>query len=245
MSASRRILRTGLLLSVLIGLVLATTGCGYLKNLRDDAMDCGTLAVGYVPPVAPGDEEVKAIGLLPPALGAYVEVTEFLHLGALFKATGDLEWDRRGAGATIDVRRKIGIGPLHDVFIEQEPIVANAYKTRDNELDGWREHMAAMKDPVFGSPAKVLIYESQNKTLGYEIDPDAFVWRSLPWMSRGWQDWEMVSVEFAIPEPFILHSGFYFRAGFDLSQVVDLALSALCLDLYSDAAYNFAGEPKR
>ncbi|MBT4821295.1 MAG: hypothetical protein HON70_36635, partial [Lentisphaerae bacterium] len=59
-----------------------------------------------------------------------------------------------------------------------------------------------------------------------------------------WQDWETISAEIAFPEPFILHSGFYLRAGFDPSQIFDLALSVIGLDLYQDAAYTWCGDYK-
>lgn len=228
---------TVLTVVALAGLSVSSTGCGYLKNVRDDVLDCGTFAVGVVPPVVPTSEGPRAVGFLPPAIGAYLEVTEFFHLGALYKATGDAEWDRRGLGLTVDQRSKLGIGPIHHVCIKQEPIVANNYKRTGNELDGWRDQMDAMRDPVFGAPAKTLIYESLT-------DP-VTEWTGLPYLSRGWQDWETISLEVAIPEPFILHSGFYARVGVDPSQIFDLALSLFCIDLYGDAAYKtFSGKPK-
>jgi hypothetical protein len=221
----------------LVGLSLSATGCGYLKNLRDDALDCGTFAVGIVPPVVPTAEGPKVVGFLPPAIGAYVQVTDFFHLGALFKATGDAEWDRRGLGLTVDRRTELGLGPIHHVYIEQTPIAANDYKTTANELDGWRAHMDKLTDPVFGAPAKTLIY--------VPVEDTVTGCKSLPYLPRGWQDWETISVELAVPEPFILHTGFYVRAGVDVSQVFDLVLSVFCIDLYGDAAYEcWSGEPK-
>ena len=228
------------------GLLLSVTGCGYIRNVRDDIMDVGSFAIGYVPPVAPGGEKrPKAVGFLPPAIGVYAQVTDFLHFGALYKATGDLEWDRRGAGVTVDVRRKFGIGPLHDVYVKQTPVWVNAYKTPDNEMDGWRAHMRALSDPIFGVPAKTLIFEPESVTLSdWYYGGEEVSWTALPWLWQGWQDWEFVMVEVAVPEPFILHSGFYVRAGVDPSQVFDLALSIFGIDLYSDAAYKFWGDLK-
>jgi hypothetical protein len=244
MRGKAKLLGKGFVLLALATLLMTTVGCGHLKNVRDDLMDCGTAAVGYVPPVVPSAEEPQAVGFLPPAIGAYVELTEFMHLGFLYKATGDLEWDRRGAGVTIDSRRKIGLGPLHDVLIEQEPIVVNGYKDEQSELEGWRRYMENLKDPVFNAPAKVLIYEAKETSFGGMGSEESLVWKSLPWLSRGWQDWEMCSLEVAIPEPFILHSGFYFRVGVDPSQIVDLVVSAVGWDLYADAAYEWDGELK-
>jgi hypothetical protein len=244
MSKGTRLLRGVLVSVVLAGLLLGAAGCGYARNVRDDALDCGTLAAGVVPPVVPFEEGPYAIGPLPPALGVYVELTEFFHLGALFKATGDLEWDRRGLSATVDVRRKFGVGPIHSVYIDQDPVLANAYKLPDSDMNGWRQHMEELSDPLFNSPAKVLIYEPEEVSLVDEFSEEEFVWKQLPWMSRGWQDWEVFSFEVAIPEPFVLHSGLYFRAGIDPSQVFDLVLSVFGLDLYGDAAYDVEGNLK-
>ena len=211
----------------LIGLAVAGgSGCGYLKNVRDDALDCFILGAGVVPPVAPMEGENKAMGFLPPSLGIYLEATEFFHLGGLFKASADLEWDRRGMGVMLDRRLKAGIGPLHYESIWQKPIWANAYKDAEeaNQMDGWREHMRNLRDPVFNKPAKELIFQDRL---------DEGKW----WLAKGWQDWETFSVEIAIPEPFILHSGFNFRAGFDPSQVLDFVLGLVTIDLYDDDAY--------
>ncbi len=225
--------RTALVLVVLSGLALSATGCGYLKNVRDDLMDCGTLAVGIVPPVVPTETGTKAVGFLPPAIGVYAQATDLFHLGAIYKATGDLEWDRRGVGLTVDQRAKIGLGPAHWVWIEQDPIAVNAYKRRGNQMDGWRQHMNELRDPILGSPAKTMIFEpTLDETTG---------WESLRYLPLGWQDWEFFSLEVAVPEPFILHSGLYLRAGFDPSQVFDLVLGLFTIDLYDDAAYTLGG----
>jgi hypothetical protein len=232
-----------LLLAILAGLVVSSAGCGYLKNVRDDLLDVGTVAVGMVPPVVPTDSGTKAVGFVPPAFGAYVQVTDLLHLGAIYSATGDLAWDRRGYGVLVDVRRKIGIGPIHDVYIKQTPILTNAYKQPDSEMAGWQSHMDNLRDPIFGASAKTMIFKPEKWTLdGYGAEGSP--WESLPWLSHGWQDWEMISAEVAIPEPFILHTGFYVRVGVDPSQVFDLLLGLFCIDLYGDAAYNFDGSLK-
>ncbi len=235
--------RAVLIVAALGAVLLLSSGCGYLKNVRDDLMDVGTLAVGVVPPVAPMEEGPEAVGFLPPSFGAYVEATEFMHLGGLYKCTGDLEWDRRGVGATVDRRAKFGVGPLHFVSIEQTPALANAYKVPDNEMDGWRQHMSDLKDPIFGTPAKILVFHPIDREAEPPYGPGE-PHRTLPYLSRGWQDWEFFQAELAVPEPFILHSGFYVRAGFDPSQVVDLLLSVFCIDMYDDAAYTFWGDLK-
>ena len=213
---------------VLIGCVVTgVSGCGYLKNVRDDAMDCFILGAGVVVPVVPGEEENRAVGFLPPSVGVYLEATEFFHLGALFKASADVEWDRRAVGVVVDRRVKAGLGPLHHIDVRQTPILTNAYKTDGNQMDGWREHMHRLRDPVFDKPAKQLVFDGPPRT---------------SWLHRGWQSWEVFALEVAIPEPFILHSGFNVRAGFDLSEVFDFALGLVGVDLYDDNAYTFGGE---
>ncbi len=231
------------MLVVLAAMMVGSAGCGYLKNVRDDFLDIGTFAVGLVPPVVPTDGGPKAVGFLPPALGAYVQVTDFFHLGAIYSATGDIAWDRRGYGVMADVRRKFGLGPIHDIYIKQVPIATNAYKRPGSEMAGWQAHMDRLKDPIFGASAKTMIFKPESWDLAGYGSPDS-TWESLPWLSHGWQDWEMVSVEVAVPCPLFLHTGFYARAGFDLSQVFDFTLSLIGVDLYDDAAYNFDGSLK-
>jgi len=224
---TRRRLWAFLVAVVLIGLL--NSGCGYLKNVRDDVMDIGTASVGFTPPVVPGSEDADdmAVGPLPPTIGVYAEATEFVHLGALAKASGDAEWDRRGIGLVVDDRTKLGLGPLHWGHINQTPYLVNAYKKEDNELDAWRDHMRDLEDPLFGAPGKELIFRER--------------YNDQRFMEKGWQDWETFSLEVAVPEPFITHMGFYARLGVDPSQVFDAALSLFCIDLYGDAAYDFDG----
>ena len=223
----RRHLLRQLFAVTLIGLVVvASSGCGYLKNLRDDAMDCIIVGVGVVPAVVQSKGQTRVVGFLPPCIGAYLQVTDFMHLGALFKITGDVEIDRRGAGALVDYRTKIGFGPLHYIVVKQQPVWVNAYKCEGNQMDGWRKHMRELKDPVFKAPAKELIFQSS---------------RPRPFLHRGWQDWEVVCLELAVPEPFICHKGCTVRLGFDLSQVLDLLTSVIGVDYYDDNAYKFWG----
>jgi hypothetical protein len=229
MRHSSRIAPRGWLIAVTLGLALATQGCGYLKNVRDDLMDCFMIGGGVVTPVMPGDDGPIATGSIPPSFGVYLEATEFLHLGALFKASADIEMDRRATGLVADQRLKLGIGPFHYIDVKQTPIHANDYKWRGNDLDGWRENMRRLKDPIFGRPGKQLIFDKRN-------DDGKWV------LHRGWQDWETFSVEIAIPEPFILHSGINFRVGIDPSQIFDLALGLFGIDLYNDNAYRANGD---
>jgi len=238
-SAMHRRIRSGLALTALLGLVFGLgSGCGYFKNVRDDFMDIGTFAVGYVPPVICEKARAEGKGLLPPALGIYAQASDFCHLGLLGKSTGDCEWDRRGWGTTHDSRRKFGLGPFHHVWIRQSPMCVNLYKIPHNEMQGWHDHMDRLKDPIFHSPAKTMIFEPDTLHWWYPWCPSPTChYERLPWLPLGWQDWECISLEIALPEPFILHSGFYLRVGFDPSQIFDFALCVVGLDLYQDAAY--------
>ena len=218
----------GWLLCTLL-LLLAPQGCGYVKNVRNDLMDCFIIGAGAITPVVSTEDGPKGVGYIPPSIGVYIEATDLLHFGALYKASADIEMDRRATGIVVDRREKYGFGPIHYTNIEQEPIIANDYKRRGNDLDGWRKHMRRLRDPIFERPGKQLIYDKR-------VHDDKW------WLHRGWQDWEMLSVEVAIPEPFILHSGINARLGFDPSQIFDLALGLFGLDLYGDNAYKFNGD---
>ena len=224
------LLRSVLLAALAAGLVLTTAGCGYCKNVRDDFMDIGTMAVGITPPVLYDSDSGKqaVLGFLPPCIGVYGQVTSFLQVGALFKASADATWDRRGLGIIVDRRVKFGVGPWHYVRIDEEPIFADAYKMPESRMDQWRQHMAEMQDPIFGASAKTMVFDG-------ESGPQ-------PYLADGWQDWQIISLEVAVPEPLLTHSGLYLRVGFDISQAFDAVLSLVFLDLYNDRAYKINGE---
>ncbi len=228
-----------------VGMVAAmglTTGCGYFLNVRDDFADIGTFAIGAVTPVACENYRAKARGPIPPTGGIYLQASDFAHLGLLGKLTTDLEWDRRACGVMADARRKIGLGPFHHVAIWQEPIYPSIYKIPHNEMEGWHRHMRELGAPFCHIPAKTMIFdpEPQHCYVPWRFEP-VWSYRALPFFPCGWQDWECISAEIAIPEPFILHTGFYLRLGIDPSQIFDFALSLICLDLYQDAAYDLCG----
>jgi hypothetical protein len=221
-----RVGRSVMVLALLATVVTAGSGCGYFKNVRDDFMDIGGLAIGVTTPVLEEGNDATVLGFLPPCLGVYAQATDFLHLGALYKVSADVVWDRRGAGIIVDERAKFGVGPYHWVTIRELPIVANGYKKEDSGLGAWREAMASRKDPVFGAPAKIVKYSTKD-------------WQ--PYLWQGWQDWETFSLEVAVPEPFLTHCGLYLRASVDPSQVLDAVLSLFFLDLYGDRAFTIDG----
>ncbi len=219
-----------LLTAGMLAIFLAASGCGYVKNVRDDFLDMGTFAVGGAVPSAAPEKDTEKTGTILP-IGVYVQATDIFHVGALQKSSTDLSWDRRGLSITRDSRAKYSFGPGHFVRIDQEPVLANDYKTEDNALDGWRDMMRQWKGPFVGAPARELIFRQET---GF-----------LPYFYKGWRDWDGVSVELAISEPFVLHSGLYVRAGVHPAQAADFVLSLFCLDfLYHDAAYHLDGSPR-
>jgi hypothetical protein len=226
MNRKKFFLRGVVILSLTVFL-LGAAGCGYFKNVRDDFMDIGTLGAGVVVPVMKTEEGQKAFAPIPHAIGVYVQCTDFFHLGYLTKQTYDLDWDRRGLAVNEDIRTMGGYTFDHSIRLYQNPVAANKYKREGNELDGWRTHMENLKMPFSDTGAKRLIYNKKSE--------------KQPFFYKGWQDWETFSVELAVPEPFILHSGIYLKAGVDPSQVFDAVLSLFCIDLYQDAAYRLDG----
>ncbi|MGM0453900.1 MAG: hypothetical protein ACQERN_12110 [Thermodesulfobacteriota bacterium] len=219
-----------LVVLVVCGFILSTAGCGYMKNVRDDFLDIGTFAVGGAVPSTPPAEDAEAAGHILP-IGIYAQATDIFHLGAIQKSTWDLEWDRRGLSVTEDVRAKYSFGPGHFVRIDQAPVAANVYKMEGNDVDGWRDYMRQWEGPISGAPAKELIFRQES---GF-----------MPYLYKGWRDWDGISLEVAISDPFVLHSGVYARAGVHPAQVVDFALSLFCLDfIYHDNAYHLDGTPR-
>ena len=171
-----------LVLGVSFVALLFAAGCGYVKNVRDDFNDCFILGAGVTPPVVESEGESVVAGILPPSLGLYVQATEFIQLGALRKISGDAVWDRRGHGILVDDRTKFGLGPFHWIKIKQKPLHATAYLKEGGPLEGWRKRMLALKDPIFGDPAKILVYSDDvMEPVAGETDLD-------PLVSTGWYD---------------------------------------------------------
>ena len=220
--ASKGMVQKVLALAALASVVLGVSGCGYLKNVRDDVMDLGELSVGVNLPRVGG--EVTAFR---PPIGAYVEATDFLHFGGISRAGADLEWDRRGLGILGDSRKKIGFGPWRSVQIKQTPWVTNGYKRTGSKLDGWRGHMRSMS--LAGAPATELVFTGAKS----------------PFFYKGWHNAAHFSVEGSLYEPLVSRVGLYARIGLDPGQAADLVLSVVLLDLWGDDAFKFwSGEPK-
>ncbi len=83
-TGKRGLIRMGRMVCLIgfLGIFLSTAGCGYMKNVRDDFLDVGTLAVGgAVPGPAPEAESDKTGHILP--IGIYAQATDIFHVGAI------------------------------------------------------------------------------------------------------------------------------------------------------------------
>ena len=69
--------------------MLVTSGCHYGMNRSADFRDIFQFGIGLT-------TENPDSGIIPPALGLYVQATEFLNLGAVTFTGKSLEWDGRG-----------------------------------------------------------------------------------------------------------------------------------------------------
>ena len=252
---------------LLLGILYVCSGCGYVKNVRDDFNDCFIAGVGITPPVIKTADGSRAMGPIPCSAGVYIEATNFCHLGALKKCSGDAVWERRGHGLVADQRTKLGLGPWHSIKIRQDPARATCYLRTGNYLDEWREHMRNLRDPIWESPAKTLIYNEAVyaerlaakaavgeptsavsardrdwwRATSSEDDPGALAEdaepQRLPYMYRGWQHWQFFALELALPELLFTKTGYNVRFGFDPSEVFDLIAGIFAFDPYDDRAF--------
>lgn len=208
------------LLILFAGMLLGTAGCSnsrYLTNRYYDFRDMGAVAVGV-------SSQNSCTGLFPPALGAYVEVTDFLHLGAITHSGYVAELDMRGSGVYYEERTRLGLlfwQAIHDDQDYTNARYRNYFKTPGNMWERWmRGCVMSWGD----SPAKDLTYDHWMEDMQY-----GFFLRH-----RGWQYWEYIGGEFAICEPFLTHLGVTLRLGFDPSEISDFVLGWFGVDFNHD-----------
>ncbi|HOE62717.1 MAG TPA: hypothetical protein PKW18_03400 [Candidatus Sumerlaeota bacterium] len=193
--------------AVLLTLVMALSGCSYFKNRYYDFRDITDLEVGAT--FAKPKNGSKY--LVPHALGAYVEATQFMQLGALGfnnmdTVGGTAGLDLRSSWAGKESRTRYGFGPWQKYVINQE---------------GWLDDYKAES------------FEKHGIDLCYRDNVMQGIWRRTPYL-RGRNYWEYIGGEFAISEPFLSHFGIKIRAGFDPCQVMDFILGWTTLDIYGD-----------
>jgi hypothetical protein len=234
-------------------LPVATTGCTYLQNRRDDLTDIFVLGVGGT----------VGGGPVPSALGLYLEATEFLHLGGMAFEGYTAGIDRRGYGVAAVRETKLGLGPYHFWRIDESHVLANRYKSGAmaywESRMGWRPERKQgpgplgpayplSPSPMIGVGEQYGLFHKANGSRGDWGESAHGQDRSIPAkrmrfldselgaFPRGWQDWGFLGVDIAIGEPFVLHVGVRARAGMDISQITDFILGILTIDIYGDDA---------
>ncbi len=195
---------------------LPLAGCHYAVNRVADFGDIFQIGGGVT-------AENPVTGMVPPSLGVYAQVTEFINLGAMHFSGLSAEWDGRGKFAGPESRTRLGFLLYQQLRIDQDYAngVENYFKKSDTL---WNDRMNSTAMRWRNRPAKELEYEfwSLANREGYPI------------MHRGWQYWENINLEVAVSEPFLTHLGFNLRLGLDPSEILDFALGFFCLDLKRD-----------
>lgn len=204
----------------LLVMMLSLSGCRYGANRSADFRDIFQFGAGLT-------TENPTSGMLPPSLGLYAQVTEFVNLGAVHFTGLTAEWDGRGLFAGPESRTRVGLGPYQLLRIDQdyENGCENYYKKEDAL---WTARMNSPKMRFWEKPAKELEYKFWANPY-HESYP---IWQ--PVMHRGWQYWENINVEASISEPFITHFGLNLKLGFDPSEIFDFLLGFATVDFKRD-----------
>jgi len=213
----------GLTLTVmLLGLVILTTGCGnkYLQNRCDDFRDVFNMGIGVT-----ASEESP----YPPGMGLYLEMTDYFHLGAMRFHGYMAEWDRRGCGLKTLDETKLGFGPFHKWCIDEKNTCAGMYKS--GKMTKWERRMEERTYTELIPTGNMVSGTGSKGHPGKRMRFEDAILYSYP---RGWQDWGFVGADVAVSEPFLLHIGLKFRAGVDLSQIMDFTLGLFTIDFYGD-----------
>lgn len=221
-------IRTRLIKSVLFSVVLgllamSTTGCSaYMKSRYYDFRDTFMMGAGATAEV--GEAPTWPF---PPSLGVYVEASEFMHLGAITHNGVFAEVEGRGAGAGLESRTRVGIGPFHGSAIWQEYSTNNHFKRSDTP---WQERMNQ-------NNLDYILFFKFNKTvpakeLGHFDQPFDMDWQFFDF-ERGWQHWLTIGGEAAISDP-ITHLGFTLRLYLDPSEFTDFLLGWFTIDFKRD-----------
>lgn len=203
-------------LALMAGSSLGLTGCRYALNRYYDFRDMLAVGVGAT-------AENPVTGWVPPSLGVYLELTDFLHLGAITHNGYTAEMDLRGAFAGPEYRTRFGFLWWQMLQINQD--YENGWYNRFKDPSfPWTQRMSAWGMRSHGHPAKRLNYEywSQYRQYGQFLKP------------RGWQYWEYTGLEVAICDPFFTHFGVMLRLGLDISEFSDFLLGIFGVDYKHD-----------
>ena len=203
-------------LALLSIVVLTATGCRYGVNRYYDFRDTFAIGIGLT-------NENPVTGILPPSLGLYVEVTDFLHLGAITHNGYTAELDLRGTFVGPEYRTRAGFlgWQLLQINQDYENGSYNAFKSPDFP---WSQRMADWGSISKGHPAKRLNYDywAHQRQTGQLL------------LHRGWQYWEYIGAEVAVSDPFLTHFGLMLRAGVDISEISDFLLGIFGYDFKRD-----------
>lgn len=202
-----------MMLMTLAATVLTTSGCRYMANRYYDFRDVFHVGVGVT-----GENPVT--GPLPPALGAYIQLTEYLHLGAITFNGVAAELDMRGS--FVGPQSTTQFGFLWWQQYQNYEDYSNACFMNDFK-DGefsWCRRMEQIDMMYHGRPAKALHYEfwSLAAQRGIFLAP------------RGYQYWGYSGIHLAICEPFLTHAGLMIKLGIDPSEITDFLLGILFID---------------
>ena len=202
---------------IVASLLTLTTGCRYFTNRYYDFRDTFSVGAGVT-------AENSRTGVIPCSLGAYVEVTDLLHLGAMKFNGYTAEADLRGTFVGPESSTRIGFLWWQMVQINQDyenACYKNVFKDQDFP---WCHRMESIEIRKYGRPAKQVHYEHW---ANYKV-------RGTWLLHRGWQYWEYFGAGIGIGDPFLTHMGVMARFGVDLSEVSDFALGWLFIDFKHD-----------
>lgn len=161
-------------------------------------------------------------GILPPTLGAFVQVTEFGKLGIITHNGVTAELDHRGIGAYPEMRTRMGLLWWEAAHIEQHyDQGGTCYFKKSGTL--WESRMNS-RPKWLGAPPKDYIYDHWDSDLQY----------GTLLMHDGWQHMLDTDLELGICEPFVSKLGATVRFGFDVSEVGDFVTGWFGLDMYGD-----------
>lgn len=195
----------------------------WLSNRWADFRDCFSFGGGLT-------FENKITGPVPPSFGAYLELSEFLHVGHLTHNGITAECDGRGAGVYSELRHLRAFpwtSPGSELWSirqgDYEPWV-NFYKDEKRSAK-WAARMAGdLSYQPPNAPAKNLVYRDAYRQ---EYHKGAYY-------RRGWHRFMHTGAELAFCDPLFTHWGLTLRFGFDVSEVFDFMLGWFTLDFQED-----------